>query len=1726
MRLTSWLKSLRANQRRHAIRRPRRARSEAAPAVVAALESRQLLTTITVFPAADGVATDTDRNGTFDSVNTTSSSLTIRNFTFAIGEERAILEFDLTSLAGTTLLDDVTFSINVGSFTSPPNPEASVWLYAGDGTVTTADATVAATQATTFMVSSTGLQNITLSAAAVQPFLGGHLGLRVQNEQINDSWFSFSSVESSGTTFDPSLTLDYGLATAPSFATSLPAAAAGGEFLVNTFTTGNQQMRAPASRTVAMDAAGNYVITWVSNGQDGSGYGVYAQRYDATGAAVGGEFRVNQYTTGGQSEASVAMDAAGNFVVSWSSAQPGGNSLDIYARLYDAAGVALGSEFLVNSYTTGFQNDSSVAMDADGDFVVIWTSLFQDGSGDGIYAQRFDAAGVAQGAQFQVHTFTTGNQRWARLAMDEDGDFVVVWNSANQAGPGYDVYARRYDAAGVAQGGEFLVNTYTTGNQFFGNVAMDADGDFVVTWSTYGQGDGSEVFAQRYNAAGVAQGSEFRVNTYTVGNQGLSTVAMDADGDFVISWFSNNQDHSGYGVFAQQFNAAGTPLGREFRVNTYTVGRQSVPTIGMNGDGDFVIAWHSELQDGSGYGVYAQRYAASRFTNTVTTLVDTTSTASAIRVADFAIVDPDGLGTNVVSLTGPDAASFEIVGNELRLKAGVVLDAGVKSTYVVTVEVDDASVGGTPDDAATFTLTITEPDVTPPTVVVLADGDVITPGETLISGPTVLTAEFSEDMSVAGGAGGANSVTNPANWQLTRNGVDVSGLITGVTFDLNGFTLQYEAVLTLSAALTPGNYVLTASDALQDLAGNSLDGDGNSSAGGDFTRTFLVTGTLPANGEFRVNSYTTGSQRDAAVATDAAGNYIVVWNSNRQDLSGYGIYAQRYNANGVAQGSEFRVNTHTTLDQRQPAVAMDADGDFVIAWQSQNQDGSLEGIYAQRYDATGTPQGSEFRVNTFTANSQVNPAIAMDADGDFVVAWESDGQDGSGRGIYAQRYNASGVAQGIEFRVNTHTTSFQNNATVAMDADGDFVVAWQSSGQDFSNYGIYAQRYNAAGVAQGGEFRVNTYTSGSQLTPTVAMDDAGDFVIAWTSYNNQDGSGGGIFAQRYNFEGLAQGSEFRVNTHTTGNQIFPTLAMDGDGDFVVAWQSQNQDGGFEGVYAQRYSALGVAQGVEFRVNTHTTNSQTRPAAAMDADGDFVVAWQSLSQDGSNYGVYAQRYSITPLTNLVPSLSENASTAGAVRVADVRLVNGAAGTVTLSGPDAAVFEITGSSLFLKAGTVLDFETKSSYSVTVDVDYAALAGTPDAAAIFTLNIDDAGEVIITETGPGTSVSEHGSVAQKTDTFDVVLTFAPTTNVVLNITSNDTTEATVNVATLTFTPGNWNVAQTVTVSGVFDNVADGDQMVTITVSVNDALSDSAYHTVADQQVSVTVLDVANRPVVTGPTGTGHPALPTFSWNDVAGETSYALWLINKTTGALVFQRSDIAADSTMYTLTEADVPGGLANGEYRFWINSVSANGYSQSGPHTDFTVGATITPPATPTGMNADFTGNPVRPEISWNNIAGATYSIYLIRLADSAVIASASGLTNPDFTPGVDLASGRHRIWVKAHNAAGSSAWSAPYDFDVGTPIVPPTAPTGFSVLNANTANPTVTWESQGAGVTYSIWFINLDTGAVVSGATGLTTNSFTASGLTTNRYRIWVKAHNAAGSSSWSSPFDFDVAVA
>jgi hypothetical protein len=375
--------------------------------------------------------------------------------------------------------------------------------------------------------------------------------------------------------------------------------------------------------------------------------------------------------------------------------------------------------------------------------------------------------------------------------------------------------------------------------------------------------------------------------------------------------------------------------------------------------------------------------------------------------------------------------------------------------------------------------------------------------------------------------------------------------------------------------------------------------------------------------EFQVNTYTTGAQRNPSVSLDADGDFVVTWRSADQDGSGDGVFARRFNAAGAAQAAEFQVSLYTLSGQSVPKVSLDADGDFVVAWSSSGQDGSDQGVFARRFNAAGIAQGLEFQVNAYTTGLQYNPSVSLDTSGDFVVAWSSNGQDGSGYGVFARRFAAAGIAQAVEFQVNSYTPGAQYLGSVSLDADGDFVVVWRSSGQDGLGYGIFARRFDAAGPALAAEFQVNTYTTGTQHFPSVSLDADGDFVVAWES--NQDGSNSGVFARRFDDAGAALAVEFQVNTYTTSSQSLASLSLDADGDFVVAWGSSGQDGLTTGVFARHFDSAGVALATEFRVNSYTPGSQSTSSLSVDAAGRFVVGWESFDQDGSSDGVMAQRF---------------------------------------------------------------------------------------------------------------------------------------------------------------------------------------------------------------------------------------------------------------------------------------------------------------------------------------------------------------------------------------------------------------------------------------------------------------------------------------------------------------------
>lgn len=385
----------------------------------------------------------------------------------------------------------------------------------------------------------------------------------------------------------------------------------GTEFLVNVTTSGDQRFSADSPQSLAMDSQGNYVVTWYSSAQDGSGTGVYARQFMNDGTPLGGEFQVNVTTTSDQIYPNVAMDADGEYVITWtSSGGQDGDGDGIYARRFAANGSPLTGEVRVNTTTTNHQSFSTIAMDSQGNYVISWQSAGQDGSGTGIYAQRYSDSGTPIGSEYRVNSYTTNNQLYPVASMDSTGDFLITWWSLGQDGDDYGIYAQRYDSAGGAQGTEFVVSSVTAFDQRYARSAYLSDGSFIITWSDGNRdGHGFGVFARKYAANGTPIGGDFQVNTTTTNNQWRSSISADNAGNFVIVWISDGNDGNLNDIYAQCYSSSLAKLGPEFRINTTTIGNQSYPSVQMDDQGAFIAVWSDDHLDGDSWGVIGQRFS-------------------------------------------------------------------------------------------------------------------------------------------------------------------------------------------------------------------------------------------------------------------------------------------------------------------------------------------------------------------------------------------------------------------------------------------------------------------------------------------------------------------------------------------------------------------------------------------------------------------------------------------------------------------------------------------------------------------------------------------------------------------------------------------------------------------------------------------------------------------------------------------------------------------------------------------------------------------------------------------------------------------------------------------------------------------------------------------------------------------------------------------------------------
>ena len=408
------------------------------------------------------------------------------------------------------------------------------------------------------------------------------------------------------------------------------------------------------------------------------------------------------------------------------------------------------------------------------------------------------------------------------------------------------------------------------------------------------------------------------------------------------------------------------------------------------------------------------------------------------------------------------------------------------------------------------------------------------------------------------------------------------------------------------------------------------------------SRPLAAQTPLPLGPQAPANSVTAGNQDQPAVAMDANGDYVVVWRDEFLDGSGTAIVGRRFSSTtGLPLSSQFVINTTTAGNQANPAIAMNANGRFVVVWEGPDSTGpATTGIFASLRSPNGAPIVAEFPVNTTVAGTQQRPAVAMQSDGRFVVAWQDD--SGIGRGaafsdIAGRFYPATFPTDppGSPLRLNTAVVAGDQEqpAVAAVAASGGWFVAWNGPTNPPTLPATWLRVVDGAGVGQP-EVQLNTSSGTSFLSHlTLSVNASGDAVAAW-----QDPLASSVFARRI-VAGVPTGVAEQVNISPDHINREPAVALDQFGNFVTVWveavgalgtfspagspiviqgRKKNAGGGLA-------SRLPPPTDAQFPVNSGGTDF-AEPVIAGRPHGSFVAVWQGTDPlDSSGLGISLRRF---------------------------------------------------------------------------------------------------------------------------------------------------------------------------------------------------------------------------------------------------------------------------------------------------------------------------------------------------------------------------------------------------------------------------------------------------------------------------------------------------------------------
>lgn len=363
-----------------------------------------------------------------------------------------------------------------------------------------------------------------------------------------------------------------------------------------------------------------------------------------------------------------------------------------------------------------------------------------------------------------------------------------------------------------------------------------------------------------------------------------------------------------------------------------------------------------------------------------------------------------------------------------------------------------------------------------------------------------------------------------------------------------------------SAVFTTDEAVVVWEGAKDGVTRQRVDAAGSRRGG----RAGLATNDLPAQVPYK-GPLTL--QRDPAVVGLERNRIVSVWVEELQQVNvdvfyqetevlSSRIVAQRFNRQGRAIGQVEALGDVTLGLESAPDATLLSDGRVVVVWQTTDGKDPI-GVYGRILSGNGIPKGGVFRIDD-GAGAAWRPAVAAGPDAGFVVAWQGCCDD-DGDGVFVRSFDADGAPLGAGTQVNTAAEGLQIWPALARGESGGFLVAWMSPGTPSSGfeYQVYGRPLDASGAPAGPQMVLSQGDGNAHGAPTLAAAPDG-YLLAWTTWRGSFTTG--VHAATVSEQGTPRGEAIRVSTGPVGTQWELSLATDGQGHYLAAWQGFDADG--------------------------------------------------------------------------------------------------------------------------------------------------------------------------------------------------------------------------------------------------------------------------------------------------------------------------------------------------------------------------------------------------------------------------------------------------------------------------------------------------------------------------------------------------------------------------------------